>query len=85
MIMSYFKDWKIRIGKYYRNDCELWHSQKLVRIGPFLWNIYYDNLWRLLFLERIGLLGYADNLVIIDRGKTGWMSENKYRQAVCMY
>lgn len=75
--MSYFEDGKIRIG----NSVEMTVTCYIPQ-GVSTWTFAVEHILRrcLLMLERVLLLGYADDLaIIVVKGKTGWMLENKYR------
>lgn len=47
-------------------------------LGPLLWNIPYDNLLETKILERVELVGFADDLAVVVVAQNEQMLMNAY-------
>lgn len=51
-------------------------------LGPTLWNVYYDGIFRLKMPPEVYLVGYADDLALVINGNTGRAISHKAEQAI---
>ena len=51
-------------------------------IGPLLWNVYYDDVFRIQMPGGMTLVGYTDDLGMVAVAKTGTMLTNNINTAV---
>lgn len=80
---SYFQDRELRVADntVLNLSCGVPQDSK---VGPTLWNIYYDSVLRLSLPPNTNTITYADDLVVITCGETKEELESEVNTAICI-
>ena len=81
VVRSYLTNRTVIVGERSRLRLTCGVPQGSVLV-PLLWNLYYDDVFRVEMFDGVTLIGYVDDLALVAAGKSGTQLRHKINTAL---